>query len=222
MRILQRFADNENPLSLASQMRRKRFEQLRPLLSFKTGPISLIDIGGTAEFWSNSILDSFPLLNVTVVNLFPIEAKHPQVSTLVADGRNLSMVDNNSFDIAFSNSVIEHLPCEADQIDFAKELMRVATYYYAQTPNYYFPLEPHFLFPGFQFLPFTARVWLVQNFDLGWVKKVPDLTEAQNVVRHVRLLTPTKFQSFFPRSKLLRERFFGLTKSITATNFDGY
>lgn len=222
MRILQRFADNENPLSLASQMRRKRFELLRPLLSFKTGPISLIDIGGTAEFWSNYILESFPLLTVTVVNLFPIETNHPQITTLIADGRNLAMVNDNSFDIAFSNSVIEHLPTEEDQINFSKEVTRVATYYFAQTPNYYFPLEPHFLFPCFQFLPFDARVWLVRNFDLGWVKKVPDLAQAQNVVQHVRLLTPAKFQSFFPHSKLLRERFFGVTKSITATNFDGY
>jgi Methyltransferase domain len=45
--------------------------------------------------------------------------------------------------------------------------MRVAKRYFVQTPNRYFPIEPHFLFSGFQFLPLPVKRWLLMLFSLG-------------------------------------------------------
>ncbi len=71
-----------------------------------------------------------------------------------ADGTQLPFGDRE-FDIAFSNSVIEHVPPEL-QAAFAAEVSRVADRYFVQTPNRYFPIEPHYQLPLFQFLPRQA------------------------------------------------------------------
>ena len=67
----------------------------------------------------------------------------------------------------FSNSVIEHVPPQL-QSKFAEEVARVATRYFVQTPNRYFPIEPHYQLPLFQFLPKGIRKALNKRFALGW------------------------------------------------------
>jgi hypothetical protein len=68
------------------------------------------------------------------------------------DARSLELPDQ-SFDIVFSNSVIEHVGTWEDQHAFARETARVGKRYWIQTPNKHFPIEPHMNFPYFQFLP---------------------------------------------------------------------
>jgi hypothetical protein len=98
----------------------------------------------------------------------------------------------------------------------AEEVRRVGKRYFVQTPNRYFPLEPHFLFPFFQFLPIKVRVWLLQNFKLGWIEKTPDLQKATEIVESIRLLGKREFLSLFPHAHLYEEKVFGMTKSFVA------
>ena len=119
-----------------------------------------------------------------------------------------------SFDVVFSNSVIEHVGTYQDQIQMAKEVRRVGKRYFVQTPNKYFPLEPHFLFPLFQFLPINIRVLLLQNFKLGWFSKTPDKVKAREIVESIRLLDKREFISLFPNAELYEEKIFGMTKSF--------
>jgi hypothetical protein len=98
----------------------------------------------------------------------------------------------------------------------AAEVRRVATRYFVQTPNYYFPLEPHFFFPGFQYLPPRTRVWLVRHFALGWFPKMPDPEQARREVEQIRLLKKREVQALFPGATLHAERVAGLTVSWVA------
>lgn len=82
--------------------------------------------------------------------------------------------------------------------------------------NAYFPIEPHFLFPYFQFLPVRVRVFLVRHFSLGWVDRTPDREAAGALVRSVRLLSASEMKKLFPQSTLYREKVLGLTKSFVA------
>jgi hypothetical protein len=95
----------------------------------------------------------------------------------------------------------------------AEEVRRVGKRYFVQTPNLYFPIEPHFVFPLFQFLPIWLRVWLVTHFDLGWYAKIPDRDRALKEVSSIRLLTKKKLRKLFPQARIFEEKYLGLTKS---------
>ena len=60
---------------------------------------------------------------------------------------------HNQFDIAYSTSVIEHLRDSENQRTFAAEVACVAKLYYVQTPNRWFPIEPHLVAPIIHFFP---------------------------------------------------------------------
>jgi 2-polyprenyl-3-methyl-5-hydroxy-6-metoxy-1,4-benzoquinol methylase len=74
---------------------------------------------------------------------------------------------DHQFDVVYSNSVIEHVGDLDDMRRMAQEIQRVGKRYFLQTPNRYFPIEPHFVFPFFQFLPRPVQISLVQKFRLG-------------------------------------------------------
>jgi SAM-dependent methyltransferase len=67
---------------------------------------------------------------------------------------------DGEFEIAYSNSLIEHLP-PAARPAFAAEVKRVARRWWVQTPAYSFPIEPHALLPFAHWLPpeVRRRVW---------------------------------------------------------------
>jgi hypothetical protein len=72
------------------------------------------------------------------------------------------------------------------------------------------------LFPFFQFLPVRTRIWLLQNFNLGWFPRTPDAVKAKEVVESVRLLDRHEFAELFPDSIIYEEKVLGLTKSFVA------
>lgn len=72
------------------------------------------------------------------------------VSAILFDGCALPFRDR-SFDIVYSNAVIEHLTSE-QQRQFAGEVQRVGWGWFITTPNRWFPVEPHYHLPFIQFL----------------------------------------------------------------------
>jgi hypothetical protein len=126
---------------------------------------------------------------------------------------------NQEFDIVFSNSVIEHVGDDLRIRQMADEVRRVGKNYYLQTPNYYFPLEPHFFFPFFQFFPISVRTWLVQHLDLAFIRKRPIRGDAEAEVRKINLLTERQVKRLFPQARIVEERVLGMTKSIQAYEF---
>ena len=75
----------------------------------------------------------------------------PNVTVEKGDGTNLRFADRE-FPIAYSNSVIEHIPKHLQRA-FADEVRRVGERYFVQTPNRWFPIEPHYLVPAWHWLP---------------------------------------------------------------------
>lgn len=198
-------------------MRKRRFAFFLSLLSTVPRPIRILDVGGTQEFWDMMGWDALGDVRVTLLNLAAPPVNAANFESVAGDARDLSRYPDASFDVVFSNSVIEHLgPNFADQRRMAAEIARVGKRYFVQTPNRYFPLEPHFLTPGFQFLPLDLRVWLVSSFNVGWYKRIPDKAQARREVESISLLSRDDVRRLFPGGCIYAEKFAGLTKSFVA------
>ena len=213
--MLKKIADNRDENSLAVQFRRKRFAFFLSLLSQLKRPVSILDVGGVESYWRTVGMDQHDQVFITLLNLTEDEVSLPNVKGIVGDARALDFGDS-SFDVVFSNSVIEHVGEHRDQMKMAQEVMRVGKRYFVQTPNRYFPIEPHFLFPMFQFLPVVVRVRLLQTFNLGWFPRTPEMIKAREIVESIRLLDRYEFLQLFPGSSLYEEKAFGMTKSFVA------
>ncbi|MCP6763093.1 MAG: class I SAM-dependent methyltransferase [Fischerella sp. CENA71] len=218
IRILSKVYDHRDSSSWANNLRKQRFSLFTPILESLPSPIKILDVGGTVKFWENTgLLDrENKNIEITLLNLsFPtINSTYPNIKQVVGDARNMVNFHSNEFDIVFSNSVIEHVGSYHEQRQMANEVMRVGKRYYVQTPYLFFPIEPHFIFPLFQFFPLNFRVWLLTNFSLGWYGKVAPQDEAREIVTSIRLLNQREFVNLFPEATLYKEKLFGLTKSL--------
>jgi hypothetical protein len=217
MAFLKKLVDNRDADSLATRMRRRRFDFFLSLLDHVKRPARILDVGGTQDFWESMGRGNLGDLRVTLLNLEAQPVSGSNFESVAGDARDLSRYADGSFDVVFSNSVIEHLgPGFADQQLMADEIRRVAQRYFVQTPNRHFPIEPHFLTPGFQFLPVSARVWAATHFNLGWYKKFTDRDAARREVGSISLLTGRQMRRLFPGALIYKEKFLGLTKSFVA------
>jgi SAM-dependent methyltransferase len=95
-----------------------------------------------------------PSLDITGLDLAP-QPDYPGPFVQGDPAEGLPFADNE-FDLAYCNSVIEHVPPER-RTAFAAELRRIARGWYVQTPARSFPIEPHALLPGAHWLPASLR-----------------------------------------------------------------
>jgi len=132
------------------------------------------------------------------------------------DACNLDKIADNHYDIAFSNSVIEHVGMWSDMKAMAREVRRVSRRYLVQTPYYWFPIEPHARAPFLHWLPEPLAYRIVMNFKCGFWTKAQTVDDAVSTVQSARLLDRRQFQALFPDAEMRLERFIGLTKSLIA------
>lgn len=216
MRITGRVIDNTMPGSWASRLRQRRFELVQQLIAALGPSVSILDIGGSAEFWESArdyeeIGDG---VDIVLLNLYRSGSDGDHYESVVGDARAMPQYADNQFDLVFSNSTIEHVGDWNDQQRMADEVRRVGRRYYVQTPSRYFPIEPHYVFPLFHFLPMSVRASLVQRFRLGWMPRHAEREAALEAVRSIRLLTKTEMAKLFPDGTVVGERVAGLTKSL--------
>jgi ubiquinone/menaquinone biosynthesis C-methylase UbiE len=186
------------------------------MLGHIRGHVRILDAGGTAVTWQRHIHELSAQCHVTVLNKeFSERPERPDISYIVGDARDLRMFPDRTFDICFSNSLIEHVRV-MDQAAIANEIRRVARGYFVQTPNRYFLVEPHFLVPGWQFLPVSLRAWLLQKRDFGWMKKTSDPALARKSVESIRLLDEMELRKLFSDGEIHREKVGPFTKSLIA------
>jgi hypothetical protein len=207
--------------SINQRFRAKRFKFFMSLLDKVKSdkPLKILDLGGYERYWERMGYLGDDNVHITLLNLEKEITKNQNFSSVAGDATNLHQFKDNEFDIVFSNSMIEHLFSRESQQKMADEARRVGKYYYIQTPNYYFPIEPHWLFPFFQFFPFSLRVFLTRKFNLGNIGKRSKKEDAIDIVNEIKLLTESDMKKLFPDGKVYREMFAGLKKSITMYRF---
>jgi len=171
---------------------------------------TIIDVGGTPFMWH--LTERAP--SVTIVNLkapWPIEGSR----VVLASGLALPFQDR-SFDVCFSNSVIEHVGDARARANFAREVRRVAKRYWVQTPNRRFPLETHFVCLFLHWLPFHMTRHLIRHISLwGWLTRASQV-DIDEALRTLTLLDEREMRELFPDAKIVKERFLGMVKSLIA------
>ncbi|HTR35575.1 MAG TPA: class I SAM-dependent methyltransferase [Bryobacteraceae bacterium] len=201
--------------ALQRRFRRRRMAELARTVGL-TSETRVLDVGGTVDIWRLA-----PVMP-RVVFLNQSRAQHeigPAASIVLGDGISLPFADS-SFDLVFSNSVIEHVGSREDQARFAAEIARVGRQYWVQTPNRRFPVEQHLWTPLVHWLPRRWQAGVLRKFSV-WsaITRLPEDQRTfyiDHYLLSVRLLSAADLQRLFPRAKLVRERFLGWTKSLVA------
>lgn len=198
---------------------RSRQKKFRLLLSvFRPHPQDrVLDIGASGEvFLRYTLEDIYPYPERIVaggLDAWEVRSArelYPMARYARFDGRELPF-DSKSFDLVFSNAVIEHILGAGEQEAFAREVMRVGKSWFVTTPNYWYPFESHHHLPFFQFLP--RRAQLAYNRWFG--NYIP-----KGSVQELALLSPRKLRRLFPTSQVVKVRVTFWPETLVAYNID--
>lgn len=211
---------SHNPASIGHKFRNERFIIFESLIKKKFAlgdTIQILDVGGTAYFWiGKSFLEKYQV-TITLLNLESSETNHPRLKSVEGNATDLSAYEDGSFDLVFSNSVIEHLYTFENQQKMAQECMRVGRSYFIQTPNKHFPVEAHYALPFVQYLPDKFVFTILTKTKLSRLHQWRE-EKAQQYLNEIRLLSLGEMKMLFPNSTIYKEKFLGMTKSFVAHN----
>ncbi len=176
----------------------------------------ILDVGGSPFIWEFATVRP----KLTFLNFPSALASDLSKGNQVAGDGCLLPFRDQSFDIVFSNSVIEHVGTREQQRCFAEEVARVGCSYWIQTPNRLFPVELHVMLPAVHYFPKPLQRAIVERFTV-W-ERVAHPTDAERAyyiahfLNELNLLDPQALQALFPEAHIVKERFFGFAKSIVA------
>lgn len=198
---------------LAPLMRRfrgQRFDRFcQSLTPNPTG--KMLDVGGYPGFWTqyDPVVGNIDCLNIHEVSWDSLAFPLHKISMIKGNGCALEMPDA-SYDILFSNSVIEHVGTWDDQQAFASEARRVGKDLWIQTPAYECPIEPHYVGFYIHHLPKKWQKALIRWVTLwGWIHR-PTQEQVDYEVNSIRLLTRKEMATLFPDCEILTERMLGI------------
>ena len=186
----------------------------------------VLDVGGRPDIWKllkqhyGIVPRELVLLNVGEdVESFEEDPNDPnaiQYTAVVGDGRKLPFADD-SFDLTFSNSVIEHVGGGMNAVRFAQECDRVGKRMFIQTPNHWFPMEPHFVTLFVHWLPrslYRKVAFLSLNYALFSWRSASLKRIFYEEFDSIRLLKKKDLQRLFPGKRIGKEQVLGMTKSF--------
>jgi hypothetical protein len=201
--------------ALTRRFRTRRFRyvesMIRALLE-ERDEISVLDVGGRLAYWEMLPTDLRSKVHVTVLN-FAAELADDgsldtdlRISASEGDACAMPQYADRSFDLVHSNSVIEHVGSYQNMIRFADEVRRVGRAYYVQTPNYWFPIDPHYAVPFVHWLPDPLRARLFSTMNVGLASKV-DYKFALVRIDDCRIVSRPLIRTLFPDGRHSAERF---------------
>lgn len=210
--------------AVQKRFRGKRFAHIERLIRemlLSKDSIRVLDAGGRVRYWNMLPAELRPRVTVTVLNyerdiqMFDDSVEGLSIECVSGDACNMPQYADGYFDLVHSNSVIEHVGSYANMLAFSKEVQRVGRAYFVQTPNFWFPIEPHYGRPLIHWLPGPLRIGLSQLTSLGYMPKT-NFERAMIRGDCIKIISAGMMRQLFPRAQIQKERFAAMTKSIMA------
>ncbi|MCU1449872.1 MAG: methyltransferase type 11 [Acidimicrobiales bacterium] len=196
----------------SERSRSRRWAELRARIEWDEVK-RILDLGGKPSFWTDEATLNRSL-EITCLNLRPQpvgeEVGRATIEVVVGDATD-PPVDPGEFDLVFSNSVIEHVGGPEAIAAFA-DVTRRGVRYFLQTPNRWFPVEPHFVLPLHFVLPTRVKAVIVMVWDRGPRRR--SYAEALARVEEIHLLTRRELELLFPDATIVADRKWLMTKSF--------
>lgn len=171
----------------------------------------ILDIGVTEREYSESdnYLEKHYLYptQITALAIEPLtnfKKLYPLVATVIYEGKIYPFPDK-SYDLAWSNAVLEHVGNRDRQELFLKELVRTSKRAFITTPNRWFPFEIHTRLPFVHWLPKKIADRLFALFGKKWA--TGDYMNLLSYRDIKKLLKKTGTKNF----EIHRNRLFGFT-----------
>ena len=130
--------------------------------------------------------------------------RYPEVNCIQYDGTTFPF-RNASFDVCWSNAVIEHVGDSAAQLRFLREISRVAQRAFVTTPNKFFPIEVHTRTPLLHLLPKPVFESYLRRIGKAWA--TGEYMNLLSLGDLRRLLHQAEITDF----KILKNRLLGFT-----------
>lgn len=147
-------------------------------------------------------LENITALGVEEANEF--KERYPLVKAVLYDGDHFPFPEK-SFDIVWSNAVIEHVGSREKQLLFLKEIKKAGKSAFVTTPNRYFPVEIHTRTVLLHFLPKNIFYNYLHKVGKSWATgNYMNLLTKRMIVQ---LLKDAGIQNY----KIRRNRFFFFT-----------
>ena len=198
--------------SFAYRARARRWDMLSARFP-DLDAMRVLDLGGRPVVWTSAPVRP---KQVVTVNYERHESPEDWITAVQGDACDLpAEVRNDRFDLVYSNSVIEHVGGHDRCLRFCESVHALADAHWVQTPWRYFPLEPHWICPGLQFLPLPLRASVARVWPIGCYRE-ESREDPVGAVLSVQLLSVAEMRRYFPKSTLLYERVAGVLKSIIA------
>lgn len=177
--------------------------------------LTVLDVGGRPMIW-DLIYTEFGIKpnRLVLYNNESEVADFDEYECEIGDGTNMDY-PSKYFDLVFSNSVIEHVGDMEKRRRFASECERVGRNIYIQTPNRWFPIEPHIVTLFIHWLPkriyktlsfFSLRYFTMKN------------SKFIEIIDETHLISKSDLVKLFPDKYITHERLLMLTKSLIVSN----
>ena len=162
--------------------------------------------------WKNN----FSVVNISAEHVSAIKKRYPEVDAVVCDACELPWPDK-SFDVVYSNAVIEHLGSFERQKIMAAEIMRVGKRWFVTTPNRWFPFEFHMRLPLVTWLPGKSYLRIGNIISYNHLRGKYMIGGKRS---DLRLMSAGELEKCFPGSKIIKQRVTFMAETLIVVGGD--
>jgi SAM-dependent methyltransferase len=155
-------------------------------------------------------------VNISAEHISTINKAYPEIEAVVCDACELPWPDK-SFDIVYSNAVIEHVGSFERQMKMASEIMRVGKRWFVTTPNRWFPFEFHMRLPFVTWLPGCSYLRIGNIVSYNHIRKKYVVGQKYH---DLRLMSAGELRRCFSSSNIIKQRVTFMAETLIAIGGD--